>query len=306
MHRVLITGAGGFLGRHCLVRLAGTRCEVHGVVRPGREFAFPGARIHRADLLDPAQVAALLAAVRPSHLLHLAWVTTPGTYWTSPENAAWVAAGLHLILRFVACGGRRVVSAGSCAEYDWSEGPCSEATTPLRPASPYGVCKNSLRQALDAVAAETGVSAAWARIFFLYGPHEHPRRLVPSVARALLRGEPAPCFAGAQRCDFLHVLDAAAALLALLESGVCGPVNVGSGEAVPVREVIRHLAAHAGRPELATVGAASEAAEARQVVADVRRLREELGWTPQIALRRGLADTLAWWRSRVADKRLTA
>src|SRR5262245_28150988 len=138
MEKVLITGVSGFIGRHCLQPLAGRAAAVHVVARRanslpplaplGRGVGGAGGRtpgrirVHRADLLDPAAVSALLAEVRPTHLLHLAWVTTPATYWTAPENLTWVAAGLHLVRTFAELGGRRVVVAGSCAEHDWRAG----------------------------------------------------------------------------------------------------------------------------------------------------------------------------------------
>ncbi len=58
--------------------------------------------------------------VQPTHLLHFAWIATPGVYWDSAENFRWVSAGERLLRSFRAHGGRRVVMAGSCAEYDWA------------------------------------------------------------------------------------------------------------------------------------------------------------------------------------------
>ena len=98
--------------------------------------------------------------------------------------------------------------AGSCAEYDWSAGRCEETTTLLRSASIYGANKNKLRARVEAIARETGLSVAWGRMFFLYGPHEHPQRLVASVIRSLLARLPARCSSGIQQRDFLHVQDA--------------------------------------------------------------------------------------------------
>jgi nucleoside-diphosphate-sugar epimerase len=304
MSRVLITGASGFVGRQCLARLDVPGEDVHAVVRHGPGPAMPRVTSHRADLLSAAEVSALLAEVRPSHLLHLAWITTPGAYWTSPENLAWLGASLHLLRAFAENGGARAVLAGSCAEYDWTAGECREGQTPLRPASLYGICKDALREVAEGLGRHAGLSVAWARLFFLYGPHEAPRRLVPAVTRALLRGEPALCSPGEQERDFLHVEDAAAALVALLHGRVTGAVNVGSGEAVPVQAVARRLAALVGRPELLRLGALPPTGEAPRVVADVRRLREEVGWAPRFDLERGLAQTVAWWaaqgRSRLA------
>lgn len=296
MSRVLLTGATGFVGRNALAPLRERGFEVHAVSRsPGPDAADAW---HRADLLEPGEAERVLAEVRPSHLLHLAWFAVHREYWRSTENLRWVEASLRLLRGFRESGGERAVLAGTCAEYDWSHGRCVEGETPLRPRGLYGVAKDALRRVVEAYAAETGLSAAWGRIFFLYGPHEHRERLVASTALALLRGDPAEATDGRQARDFLHVEDAASALAALLDSFVEGAVNVGSGEARAVRELVAALGQTAGRPELVRLGARAAApGEPSLLVADVRRLREEVGWSPRRSLEQGLAETLAWWRA---------
>jgi nucleoside-diphosphate-sugar epimerase len=241
-----------------------------------------------------------MAAVRPTHLLHLAWVTTPGAYWTSPDNERWVEASLGLLRAFAGGSGRRVVIAGTCAEYDWTApGPCHEFVTPTWPATLYGKCKDELRRRAESFAAAEGLSLAWGRLFFLYGPREHPARLVPSVTRSVLAGRFAECTSGAQVRDFLHVDDAAEALVVLLMSDVTGPVNVASGESIPVREVVETVATAAGRPDLLRLGAKPSSANDPPVIAaDVRRLRSEVGWVPRIGLAAGVADAMSWWREQ--------
>jgi nucleoside-diphosphate-sugar epimerase len=301
MQRVLITGGTGFIGRNCLAPLAGSADEVHAVVRSPAVPLPRGVRPHAVDLLDPQQVPALVAEVRPTHLLHLAWITTPKVYWTSPENLRWVEASLRLLRTFAEHGGRRVVVAGSCAEYGWQSGHCHETRTPLRPATLYGTCKDALRSVLEAFARQAGLSAAWGRVFFLYGPHEHPGRLVSSVVRALLAGEAAPCSPGTQRRDFLHVADVADAFVALLRSDARGAVNIASGETVAVRDVVRRVAAAVGRPDLLRLGALpGNPSEPAVLSADVTRLRGEVGWAPRFTLDEGLAHTIAWWKAQPA------
>ena len=238
MKRVLLTGATGLIGRHCLPTLLAQGYEVHTVSTRAASTHLPGVHAHQADLLDPSQLATLLASVQPSHLLHLAWYTQPGAYWTSLENIRWVQASLGLLQAFAAHGGRRVVMAGSCAEYDWSYGYCTEHITPLQPATVYGKAKHALQLLEDAFAKQAQISAAWGRLFFLYGPHEYPDRLVAAVTRALLQGQPARCSHGNQIRDFLYVQDAADAFVALLTSDVRGAVNIGSGTPIALKQII--------------------------------------------------------------------
>lgn len=292
--RVLITGATGFVGRHAVPALQALGFEVHGV---GRR-PLGGTAMHTADLLVENERRALIADLRPSHLLHLAWDAEPGRYWTSASNLDWVAATLDLAKAFAAQGGRRFVGAGTCAEYAWGASRFDEATTPCQPATLYGAAKDGTRRILTAYAENHGIRLAWGRLFFLYGPGERRGRLVSDAVHALMTGTSFPTSTGHQRRDFLHVADAAAALAALVASDVTGPVNIGSGTAVPVRALLDGLAARIGNAEHLAYGARLlNPTEPAAIEAGTRILTEAVGFRPRFSLERGLDDTVAWWRA---------
>src|SRR5205823_14815349 len=118
-----------------------------------------------------------------------------------------------------------------------------------------GACNQSLAVMLTAMGRQTGVSTAWGRLFFLYGPHEHPQRLVASVIRSLLSGVHARCSHGRQIRDFLYIRDAAEAFVALLHSKVAGSVNIASGQALALKELITAVADKVGRRDLVQLDA---------------------------------------------------
>jgi nucleoside-diphosphate-sugar epimerase len=294
---VLLTGATGFIGRHCVAPLQARGFEVHAVSSRSAPADMPGVHWHHGDLLAPAGAKAILAEVKPSHLLHLAWFVVPGKLITSPENYNWVRASMELVQEFAATGGKRLTTCGSGYEYDWAYGFCNEKLTSQVPNTVYGACKQALNLMTENFAATANLSSAWGRVFFLYGPHEHPQRLVSSIILSLLRGEPAKSSHGRQIRDYMHVQDVADGLVALLDSDVRGSVNVSSGRATQIRDIVLTLGSLLGRPDLIQLGALpARANDAPMVVGDNGRIAAELGWNPKFELDTGLKHTIDWWR----------
>jgi len=305
--RVLVTGASGFIGSHAIRALAREGHEIHAVARR----APAGSDLlswHEADLLDPRASTALMKSVRPERLLHLAWYAEHGRFWSAPENLRWVEASLALLRAFASVGGERAILAGTCAEYDWTAldrsgaqagtpPRCEETRTPMVPHTLYGASKYAMYLVAERFAETVGIELACGRVFFLYGPGEQSGRLVPSIARSLLAGEPVLTSDGEQIRDFMHVEDVAAGFAALLAGDVRGPVNLASGEAVAVRTVVEMLARNVGAPELVRWGALPRgAADPDVLLADVGRLHKEVSFSPKIGLAEGLAGTVDWWR----------
>ncbi len=293
--RILVTGANGFIGRHCTRALADAGWEVVAIGRQARPQPHI-ARSLQCDLLDITAAAALVRGAAASHMLHLAWHDGPRDRWTSPSNLDWAAATLSLARAFVAGGGERMIFAGSCAEYDWGAPVLSEATTPLNPASLYGAAKAATGGLLRAAQAALGISVAEARIFFCYGPGEPKGRLISDLLEGLAQGVPVRCTDGLQKRDYLHAADVARALTLVAGSGIEGAVNIASGKAIAVRDLVQTAARQMGRPDLPVLGALPRAADDPAVlVGDVARLGA-LGFKPVFDLETGIADTIARWR----------
>lgn len=287
--RVLVTGASGFLGHHVLTRL---RAHGHDVVTLGRRapVGFADVAHIEADLLHPIDLAAAVQKAKASHLLHMAWTTEHGKYWSSPLNFQWVQATLSLVEAFCGHGGERVVVAGTCAEYDWAHAYLREEATPCTPATTYGVAKNATRQLMEALCAMHGTSFAWGRVFFPFGPGESTQRLIPSLLK-VFRGESRPFGVNANAYrDLLYAPDVAKAFVALLTHADQGSFNISSGQPVKIEEVVRLLAdlCHAD-PQPVLDLATQRPGEPHLLTGENAKLLAT-GWRPDWTLEQGLRN----------------
>jgi nucleoside-diphosphate-sugar epimerase len=292
MNRVLVTGARGFLGCPIanllvergwdVIRTATTPCQEHVVV----------------DLLDDAAVLALVRKVEATHLVHAAWKSVHGDVMRSTDNLAWLRSSLGLVKCFREAGGRRTAILGTSAEYDWTNGVCRNGVTPLRPATLYGACKHALHVTLEAYAGASGLEFVWPRVFSAYGPGEHESRLVPSVIRALVRGEVAKCTHGRQVLDYVHVNDIAAGVVASLESDHQGSIDITSGVGISVRDVVATIARLLDGEDLVRFGARPNPdRDFPMVVGDGAEAHLQLGWSTTLSLEEGIAGTIEWGRA---------
>jgi nucleoside-diphosphate-sugar epimerase len=295
-HRVFVTGGTGFVGAHVVAALVAAGHEVFASARAGAPaLSQPGVRWVALDLLDAGAVTAAMAEHRPTHMVHLGWRAVRGDIYASPENLDWLIASLHLARAFREAGGQRFVGCGSCYEYAFGPGPLKEETTPERPASLYGAAKVSLRVALERYGALHGLSAAWGRIFFAYGPGEFEKRLVPDVIGALRRGEQARTTHGRFGRDFVFVADIADAFVKLTEADAIGTFNIGSGQAPLLCDIISEIGALVGRSDLLQIGALeARPGEPEEIRADATRMATVIGWRATTPLAQGLRETIAW------------
>jgi nucleoside-diphosphate-sugar epimerase len=307
MKRVLVTGGTGFIGREVLPFLRERGYEVHVAGRSATPDGLwspvsSDVNYHQYDLLREG-CEALLESIQPTHLLHFAWYAEHGTFWWALENLDWVAASLRLARAFAAVGGVRAVFAGSCTEYDWSFHTLDEVSTPLDPATLYGSSKASLYRLLSSASGHLGISLAWGRIFFPYGPRDQPGRVLSTVIDKVSAGEVVACSEGTQARAFIYVDDVARAFVELLDSRVEGAVNIATEHVYTVREVVASAARLCGNESLVQYGARSaQPNEPPFMRASVRRLYDEVGFRPRFDLSRGLQSTVCLRRKISASR----
>jgi nucleoside-diphosphate-sugar epimerase len=306
--RILVTGANGYIGKYVVPILLQNKFEVHGITKSDTLNAKKtndqlgilknSAHWHSLDLLQdsPDQIIEL---VKPTHLLHLAWNTEHGKFWTAKDNTEWLEASLNLMKSFYANRGKRFVFAGSVAEYDWHEGQCIEGLTPEVPHTLYGQTKKAFTDALLKFSRDNNKSAAIGRIFFLYGPGEPQGRIIPAVIHAIKNQEICKCTEGTQVRDFMYVGDVADAMATLVDSNLQGIVNLASGEPQALKTIIINIlkqmqaTGYDANIDSIQFGVLARGANDPDLLtASTKRLNEELNWRPKVTLDNGLKLTI--------------
>lgn len=314
--RVLITGATGFAGRHLSDLLLARGHEVHALVRPGREAAVAaGVRAHPADITRAWSVRRLLERVAPDGVAHLAGASSVGGSFAEP-TATWDInlGGTLAVLEALRASGSQaralVVTSGEVYGRVPLDRLPVTAETVMNPLSPYGASKAAADLAAAQYRNAYGVRAVRVRAFNHVGPGQDPRFVLPNVARQIARAErdgaPVEVTVGDvdTRRDFTDVRDMVRAEALLLERGDPDAVYLAcSGRSLAVRELIEGLAAFARVPVTFRSDAVlRREGEQPDLYGSPDRLQAETGWRPEIPMETTLADTLDWWRARVAEE----
>jgi len=298
---VLVTGASGFVGSHLTRVLLTSGVAVEALVRPESDLsrishllAHPRLTLRRIDLTNAAETRDLIGRTAADACIHLAWShANPGQ---SLNFSASLVDGL------VANGCPRLILAGTCFEYDIKGNVALSEDSPTKPLQPTDEAKLELEAYAAGKCMAIDTTCVFARLFYLYGPGQPVRHLVPYVITRLLAGDEALLTSGHQRKDYLHVEDVAAALCALAGGEVSGVVNVGSGHTFAVSEIAIKLGEILDRSDLVRLGALPERDnDPAFVCADNQKILETTAWRPTHNLDYGLRETVSWWQHQAVQ-----
>jgi UDP-glucose 4-epimerase len=280
--RALVTGAGGFVGRHLVRRLEADGWDVVALTRLS------------VDLADPVAGAAAVRAADPDVVYSLAAGRAKAT---AAERAATVAVNTSpWLVDALPDRCRVVVRLGSSTEYAARSQPLAE-DAPLEPRGFFGATKAAGSLLLQAAAAERGVRAAVLRAFQVYGPGDHPTRLVPVVLAAARDGGTVPLPPAVSRRDWVWVGDVVDACVRAAVTDALPPgqvLNIGTGVQTSTEDLVAAAERATGRPVATAPGAhPGRSWDTADWVCDPRAAADLLGWRPTVTLEEGLARTWA-------------
>lgn len=287
MKKVLLTGATGLIGKYAIKPLLDLGFEVFVVSSKDAKCKVQSAKCIKANLLDFADIKRIFEEVKPEYLLHFAWDTTPGVYLESNVNFDWVQASLEMLKQFKANGGKRAVFAGTCFEYEFADELLNESKTKLNPVSTYAKCKNHLNGLATSYCEKNDISFGWGRIFYVYGENEHEKRLVPHVIKSLSENKEVTITAGELKRDYMFAGDIAEGFVAFLNSDVQGCVNICTGKAPKIKEIVDFISEKFNKKHLVKY-IDDSANQPKLIVGDNKRLSAEIKFSPKYTLTSGL------------------
>lgn len=311
-HRILVTGAAGFVGSHLLDLLLQHPAPVVAWRRPSSERDTPRAGVTwmAVELLDRNAVRRAIAEVAPDAVYHLAGAAHVAQSWqqTCDTYEGNVLATHHVLDALVAAGLRpRVLISGSATIYQAQDRPMREDDA-LAPGSPYATSKLAQELLARRVFAEDGLPVLIARAFNHIGPRQDPSYVAPGIARqvALIEaGRQAPVLTMGSlepQRDLTDVRDTVRAYVAMMESARPGvPYNVCSGRGLSIGALVETFTAHARRPIAVEQDPARfRPNDAPLLVGDHGRLTADTGWQPRIPFEQTVVDLMEYWRQQIA------
>jgi len=293
--KIVVTGAGGFIGMHLCQRLLKEGAEIHGVSRKKQDNNVSEIKWWRGDLGELTFVQELIERVKPEIIFHLAShvVGHRDLGAVQPTFCANLHSAVNLLTVASEIGCRRIVLVGSQEEPDHNDSSMAV------PSSPYAAAKWAASSYARMCHALYQTPVAIARVFMVYGPGQKDvRKLIPYTILSLLGGNLPRLTSGERPVDWIYVHDVVEGLLALAQSGGLDgrTVDLGSGSLVPVREIVEKIADLINSDDRPRFGSIAERPMEQVRKARAQETKDLIGWQARTSITEGLEETISWYR----------
>ncbi|MEB2345940.1 MAG: SDR family NAD(P)-dependent oxidoreductase [Deltaproteobacteria bacterium] len=315
--KVLVTGAGGFIGSHLTEELVRRGAEVRALARYNSRsdaglLALAPREVREAidlrfgDVTDPWSVAQAVRGV--DTVFHLAaLIAIPYSYAAPASYVATNVSGTLNVLEAVrAHGVARLVHTSTSETYGTALYTPIDEKHPMQGQSPYSASKIGADHLAESYFRSFDLPVAIIRPFNTYGPRQSARAVIPTIAAQVLAGREEVALGSLDPVrDLNYVADTVEGFLAVASSDACLGVvtNVGSGRGITIGDLARRILELAGRPRVRLRSDSQrlrpEKSEVFELVCDARKASERCGWKPRWSLDDGLKETLAFVREHL-------
>lgn len=285
--KVFLTGGTGLIGTETIPFLKKQGFDIYALTI-GDEKSSDGITYIKANLFDKNEIDAIMQKIKPEYLLHYAWLSTG--LFNDNSNFDFLTSSIDLLKAFVQNGGKRVVMAGTYAEYGYHNEILSE-DMPAEPINIYSQCKDFVRQISESYCKNNNVSFGWGRIFSAFGKERDPRRLTSDVINHLRANEPVTIRSGSLIRDYIYTKDIASAFAEFLDSNVEGIVNICTGKETSIHDYVMKIAKIMGKEKLIIFNEQASPQQVR-VVGNNTRLSKEVGFAPKYTIEEALEEVI--------------
>lgn len=311
--RVLVTGAGGFLGSHLIERLVGlgarTRALVHYRADGSRGWLDHSSVKNEVEIVagDICDRDSVLRAVRDVEaVFHLAaLIAIPYSYHAPLSYVRTNVEGtLNVLQAARTCGTARVVHTSTSEVYGTAKEVPIQETHPLQAQSPYAATKIAADKLAESFHLAYGLPVVTVRPFNTFGPRQSSRAVVPTIIAQCLNGRTVRLGNVEPTRDLNYVSDTVEGfvLAAASPASIGSTINLGSGREISVRDLASLIGRLLDRSiviETEEQRIRPEGSEVERLLADNTLSRRVLGWESCIALEEGLRRTIDWMKENM-------
>ncbi|MDF7671500.1 NAD-dependent epimerase/dehydratase family protein [Orbaceae bacterium ESL0721] len=275
---VLLTGGTGLIGRETIPFLLEEGFKIYILSRSNIK-SIDGVIPIKADIFNHDEIKKIMSEIKPNYLLHYAWLSTG--LFNDNSNFDFLTASINLLRTFADNGGKRVVMAGTYAEYGYHNEILIE-TMPVEPINIYSQCKFLTYKIAKLFCENNHISFGWMRIFSAFGSENDSRRLTFYVINQLKNNQEVVIKNGNLIRDYIYAKDVAAGSVAFLNSNVEGIVNFCSGQGITIKDYVMTIANLLNKEHLVIFQENSDCGQQQyKVVGSNRRLTNEVKFIPK-------------------------
>lgn len=290
--KIFVTGGTGFIGTHVLNKLLSQNHSVLLLSRTLNKSTNHNLQIINGNLSNIEEWKNELQKFKPDSCIHLGWEGLPDhSYEISKLNLEY---GLNLIVLLSKIGCKRLLIIGSCFEYGVQKGKLSEKTLP-KSLDSFTASKHSLHWLGEEIAKQNDMDFIWIRPFFVYGPGQHSKSLIPYILNTLKAGNLPVIRNPEAKNDFVYVEDVADAICKILKKGTNGETyNVGSGKLTSIKQIINYTYKNLKIKNNFQLGEKILKDAISSSYADISKIKKEIGWEPRTNIKEGIEKTIKY------------